>query len=153
MKNSTFGRKRDTRNLLIRNLATSVILYESVVTTAAKGRAVQPVVDRLMSIALSDDKLTARRRLLGHLTDSKAVDKLINELAGRYTGQTSGFTRRYNLPARSGDGAPQVMIQLTKTVLLEEKSPEKNKKSTDNAEVKTEEAPAEMNNAEGENNG
>lgn len=120
MNTTTFGRKRDQRNLLLRNLATSVILYESVTTTEAKGRTVQPIVDRLISIAKKNDKLTARRQLMAYLTDENAVTKVLNELTKRFEGTNSGFTRRYRLTPRAGDGAPQVMVQLTKTVLLDE---------------------------------
>lgn len=118
MNRSSFGRKRDQKDLLIRNLATSVILYESVVTTEAKARAVQPVVDRLIHLGLAEDRLSARRALLGYLPDQNAVNKIMGELVTRFEGRTSGYTRRYRLPARKGDGSPQALIQLTKTVLL-----------------------------------
>ncbi len=122
MSQSSFGRLRDTRELLIRNLATSVLLYESVTTTEAKGRAVQPVIDRLFRIARQSDKIAARRSLLGYITDENAVKKLLEELVPRLGDRTSGFTRRFRLPARLGDGAPQVIIQLTKTVLIDPKT-------------------------------
>lgn len=112
----SFGRKRDSRNLLLRNLATAVILYESVTTSEAKGRAVQPLIERLIRIAQTADALTARRQLLAVLTDEKAVAKVLEELTTRFSDRTSGFTRRLRLPARLGDGAPQVLVQLTKTV-------------------------------------
>lgn len=119
MNQSSFGRKRDQRNLMLRNLATSVILYESVTTTDAKGRAVQPIVDRLIRTGQSEDKLTARRKLMAYLTDEKAVNKILEELVTRFNDRQSGFTRRYQLPPRLGDGAPRVIVQLSKTVLLE----------------------------------
>lgn len=113
MNRSTFGRKRDSRNLLIRNLASSVILYESVTTTEPKARMVQPIVDRLIETGKKADKLTARRQLRAFLTDEKAVAKVLDELAPRFNDVTSGYTRRIAVAPRQGDGAPQAMIQLT----------------------------------------
>lgn len=136
MNKSSFGRNRDQRNLLIRNLATSVILYESVVTTAARGKVVQPVVDRLIRVGQNDDKITARRQLQSYILHPNAVDKILNELVHRYEGQTSGFTRRFHLPNRKGDGAPQVVIQLTKSVLLTKPAPSEPGKRTNNKNAK-----------------
>lgn len=110
------GRKRDQRRLLIRNLATSVILYESIVTSPAKARMVQPLIDRIMTIAKSDDSLTARRRLLAILLDENGVNKVLSELTLRYQNRTSGFTHRFNLPPRSGDGGEQVILQLVDAI-------------------------------------
>lgn len=122
MQKASFGRKKDSRNLMLRSLATSVILYESIITTDTKGRTVQPIVDRLLKIGQQEDKVNARRQLLAYLVDPKAVDKILNELVSRFGARSSGFTRRFRLPNRLGDGAPQVMIQLTETVRLEEPS-------------------------------
>lgn len=116
------GRKRDQRDLLVRSLATSVILYESIVTSGAKARMVQGVVDHLMTIAKSENKLVARRRLLGYLLDEKAVNKVLDELVTRLGDRTSGYTRRLRLQSRTGDGGDQALVQLVNTVLLDEKA-------------------------------
>ncbi len=118
MKPSSFGRKRDSRNLLLRNLAASVILYESVKTTAAKASSVQPIVEHLIHIGKTTDRLTARRQLLHYLPDEKAILKILDELTPRYKDQTSGYTRRYPLAPRLGDSAPLAVIQLTKNARL-----------------------------------
>src|SRR5687768_17037876 len=102
MPQSSFGRKRDSRNLMLRNLAASVILYETVTTTEAKARVVQPIVERLIKVGKQADKLTARRRLLAYLPEPTAVIKILDELVPRYADQSSGFTRKLPLPPRSG---------------------------------------------------
>lgn len=139
MSQTGLGRKRDQRNLLLRNLATSVILYESVTTTEAKARNVQPIVDRMIYLGQAEDKLTARRRLQAYLTDEKAVLKVLNELSERFNDRTSGFTRRFRLPARIGDGAAQAVIQLTKTVLVEAKPAKAAAKTEKTADAKASE--------------
>jgi large subunit ribosomal protein L17 len=113
MARSSFGRKRDDRTMLLRNLATSVILYESVMTTEARAREVQPIVDRLISQAKRLDRISAYRALKEVLTDENAVRKTLDELVGRFEGQASGFTRRMRVAPRAGDGAPRTLIQLT----------------------------------------
>ncbi len=120
MNKAHFGRNRDQLNLMLRNLVTSLIIYESITTTAPKGRAIQPIFDRLMRVAQGENKLTARRTLRAYLTTDAAVSKMLDELVTRFGDQQSGFTRRFRLPARLGDGAPQAIIQLTKTVLLDQ---------------------------------
>lgn len=120
MNKSSFGRLRDQRNILLRNLATSVILYESVVTTEAKGRSVQPFVERLISIAKKEDRLSARRQLMKHIFDEKAIHKLFDELVPRYADRTSGFTRRFRLSDRPGDGSPRMVVQLVDSVRFNE---------------------------------
>jgi large subunit ribosomal protein L17 len=119
MKMLKLNRSRDNRKLLLRNLTTGVILYESIITTPPKGRAVSAMIDRIMTIGLTDTPLVARRKLMAYLTDEQAVVKVLDELTKRYSEIKSGFTRRYALPPRKGDGAPQVVVQLTKTVLLD----------------------------------
>lgn len=119
------GRRRDFRKLLLRNLTTSVILHESVTTSEAKARAVQPIVERTIHLAqqYNDRPLTIRRRLLSYLTDEMAVKKVIEEIAPRYTDVTSGFTRRVTVGHRLGDNANQVAVQLTRNVIFDEAKP------------------------------
>jgi large subunit ribosomal protein L17 len=123
MVQSKFKRDRDQRQLLFRNLATSVILYESVITTEAKARAVQPIIERLISIGKESDQLRAKRRLSGFIPDKNAVKKILDELTIRYKDRSSGFTKRIRVMPRLGDGASQSMIQLTDTVLLQTPQP------------------------------
>ncbi len=136
MNQASFGRKRDQRNLLLRNLAASVILYESVTTTAAKARSVQPIVERLFKIAQNKDRLQAYRQLNAYLPEELSVRKLLDELVPRYKGTNSGYTRRYALPPRKGDGSPQTMVQLTKNIrLMEETKKSKPEKATTASEA------------------
>ncbi len=144
MKRSSFGRNRDDREQLLRNLATSVILYESVTTTETKARVIQPIVEHLIHIAKTDTPLMARRRLMSYLTDENAVNKVLDELTTRYSDKTSGFTRRFRLAPRLGDGAPQAIIQLTNSILFADNKPADAKTPAKaGAKVAKTEAPAE----------
>ena len=105
------GRKKEHRERTLRNLATSVVLYEKVVTTEAKAKAVTPMVERLISKALRGT-IAARREVKSLLFDSNAVTKLFEDLKERAANRTSGFVRLTKLPARPGDGSSMVQMEL-----------------------------------------
>lgn len=112
VKKVKLGSDKDHTTAIMRNLAMSVIIYEKVKTTAAKAKAVQPFVERLISIAKGNEKRHAIReieRLLQHDNSSK---KLIEVLSDKYKDRTSGFTRITKLGYRTGDNAPVVQIEL-----------------------------------------
>lgn len=112
VKKVKLGVDKDHTTALMRNLAMSVIIYEKIKTTSAKAKAVQPFVERLISIAKKKEKREAIReinRLLQHEDSSK---KLLDSLAEKYKDRNSGFTRITKLGYRSGDNAPVVQIEL-----------------------------------------
>jgi len=107
----TLGRKKAHRVSLMRNLATSLFLYESIKTTEAKAKELRSIVDRVITKAKPAD-LIATRHVNRILFDKNAVKKVINEIVPRYTKRTSGFTRIIKLNNRLGDRAPKVIIEL-----------------------------------------
>ena len=50
MWNRKFGRNADHRKAMLRNLATSVIMYGKVETTEAKAKDMRSVVDELITL-------------------------------------------------------------------------------------------------------
>lgn len=112
VKKVKLGSDKDHTTALMRNLAMSVIIYEKIKTTAKKAKAVQPFVERLITIAKTKEKIHAIReieRLLQHDNSSK---KLLEIIADKYKDRTSGFTRITKLGYRNGDNAPVVQIEL-----------------------------------------
>lgn len=103
-------RKKAPREALLRNLATSVILYEKVQTTQAKAKAVRPIVERLITTAKKND-LTARRQLLAVLYHKNAVKKALEVLGPRYKDRQGGYTRITKIGQRQGDGAKVAQIE------------------------------------------
>ena len=55
-------RKKGPREALLRNLATSIVLFEKVKTTKAKAKAVRPLVERMIT-AGKRGGLVSRRKL------------------------------------------------------------------------------------------
>ena len=114
-----FKLKRDVgaRKALLRNLATSVIDAERVVTTVPKAKAVKPVVERLITLA-KRDTLHSRRQAASVLLTPKSVKKLFDTLGTRFGQRNGGYTRIVRLGPRKGDGAEQAMIELVGSELV-----------------------------------
>ena len=128
------GRKKAHRSHMLRNLAASVILHEKVETTEAKAKEVKKIVESSITTA-KKQTLAARRQLAAIYFDNAVVAKLCDELAGRYSTRTSGYTRALRLGVRKGDGAATFMLNLIPEEKVETAKPAKAKK----AEAATEE--------------
>src|SRR5580765_4143034 len=111
--------KRDTagRDALLRNLATSVIEAERVVTTVPKAKAVRPLVEHMITLA-KQDTLHSRRQAAAVLRTPKSVKKLFDTLGTRFGQREGGYTRITRLGPRKGDGAEQAIIELVGSELV-----------------------------------
>ena len=111
--------KRDggSRKALLRNLATSVIDAERVVTTVPKAKAVKPLVEHLITLA-KRDTLHSRRQAAAVLNTPKSVQKLFDTLGTRFGQRSGGYTRIVRLGPRKGDGTEQAMIELVGSELV-----------------------------------
>ena len=110
-KTVKLDRKKAPREMMLKNLASSVLIYEKVKTTEAKAKAVRPLVEKAIGVAKVGD-LTARRRLIQTLPQKLAVKKAMEVLGERYQSRKGGYTRLVKLGNREGDGAPVVQIEL-----------------------------------------
>src|SRR5438132_12237917 len=118
-KRSGFKLKRDagSRNSLLKNLVTSVIENERIVTTVPKAKAAKPLVERMITLA-KRDTLHTRRQAAAFLATPKAVKKLFDKLGTRFGQRNGGYTRVVRLGPRKGDGAEQAMIELVGSELV-----------------------------------
>ena len=112
VKKTKLNRDKAHLNSMLRNLATSIILYEKVKTTQTKAKTVKPIVEKLISDAKHQSLSVAMRALNAYLSDKNASKKLIRELLKRYEKRQSGFLRIIPLGYRVGDAAPMVQIEL-----------------------------------------
>jgi large subunit ribosomal protein L17 len=110
-KNKILDRQKGPRELMLRNLASSVLIYEKVKTTSAKAKAVRSLVERSITAAKVGD-LSARRGLIKVLLQKNAVKKAMEVLGVRYKERKGGYTRLVKLGPRKGDGAEMVQIEL-----------------------------------------
>jgi large subunit ribosomal protein L17 len=107
----------DSRVALLRNLATSVIEQERVVTTVPKAKAVRPLVEKMITLAKTDS-LHTRRQAAAVLRTPASVKKLFDTLGTRFGQRNGGYTRITHLGPRKGDGAEQALIELVGSELV-----------------------------------
>jgi large subunit ribosomal protein L17 len=96
---------------LYRNLMISLIEHRRITTTITKARAVQPVMERLVSIARQDTP-HARRMALSKLSSKKAMRQLFTFAPQEYSTRNGGYTRITKLGPRKGDGAELAVLEL-----------------------------------------
>ncbi|HYW47919.1 MAG TPA: 50S ribosomal protein L17 [Bryobacteraceae bacterium] len=106
-----------SRNALLRNLTTSVILQERVITTVPKAKAVRPLVEKMITLA-KRDSLHTRRQAAAVLNTPASVKKLFDSLGTRFGQRNGGYTRITRLGPRKGDGAELAMIELVGSELV-----------------------------------
>lgn len=106
----TLDRKKGPREALLRGLAQSVVLYEKIKTTRAKAKAVQPIVERLVTTGKTGT-LAARRQIGAIMYHENAVKKVMEVLGPRYKERKGGYTRITLLGRRQGDGAEVVQLE------------------------------------------
>src|ERR1700674_4013997 len=105
------------RKSLLRNLTTSVILEERIITTVTKAKAVRPLVEKMITLAKADT-LHARRQAAAVLRTPASVKKLFDTLGTRFGQRNGGYTRIVRLGPRKGDGAEQAMLELVGSELV-----------------------------------
>jgi large subunit ribosomal protein L17 len=96
--------------MMMRNLVTSLLLYEKIITTAAKAKELRSVAEKMVTLAKRED-LSARRQAAEVVNDDKALRKLFETLGARYRDRSGGYTRITKLDYRMGDGAPLAAIE------------------------------------------
>src|ERR1700689_2930926 len=118
-KRSGYKLKRDagSRKALLKNLVTSVIEHERIVTTVPKAKAAKPLVEKMITLA-KRDTLHARRQAAAMLETPAAVKKLFDKLGTRFGQRNGGYTRVVRLGWRKGDGAEQAIIELVGSELV-----------------------------------
>ena len=104
--------ERDHLGLMLRNLATSVILHENVKTTKAKAKMVQPIVEKLITKAKTKNTRSAIQQIGKVVLDENASRKLLDVLKERYKDRPGGYTRIIKVGHRAGDAAEMVKLQL-----------------------------------------
>ncbi len=104
-------RPRAASKLLLRNLATSLVIYEKIQTTSSKAKAVQSLMEKLINAAKNKGESLAIRMLQEYMDSELGSKKIMEDLIKRYAERKSGFTRITPIKFRAGDAAPIVQIQ------------------------------------------
>lgn len=134
------GRTSSHRKALLRNLCTSFVLHERIITTLPKAKELRPFAEKAVTLGRraraareagqNEAALHATRQAAAYFfsgnagpeskkhkpnTDATAgvaaLKKLTGELADRFAERPGGYTRIFKLGPRKGDGAEMALIE------------------------------------------
>lgn len=135
------GRTSSHRKALLRNLCTSLILHERIVTTLPKAKELRPFAEKVVTLGRrisksrksgdSGDALNATRQAAAYFFAGNAdrdwskphlqkedrtagvaaLKKISNDLADRFADRPGGYLRILKLGRRAGDGAEMAIIE------------------------------------------
>ncbi len=120
-------RERDQRRALLKGLADSLIIHESIQTTLPKAKELVPYVEKLITKAKKGD-LHARRQLISDLQTIASAHKLIEEIAPKLKKRTSGHLRIEKEGFRRGDNAPLARVSFVDDIKTEAATEDKQAK-------------------------
>lgn len=115
-KGRKFGRERDQRRALLKGLATSLVEYGSIETTLPKAKEVVPYLEVLITKAKRGD-LHGRRQVIAGLSTIDIAQKLVDEIAPKLKGRTSGHLRITRTKLRLGDNAQMARVSFVDDIL------------------------------------
>jgi large subunit ribosomal protein L17 len=119
------GRNTAHRAALRKNFTVSVIRHERVVTTLTKAKALRPFVEKVITLARSNDPKTRLHRIrqaVSLLQDKDMVKKLFDVIGPRFANRAGGYTRILRMADyRIGDGGSKVVFELVENDVLERK--------------------------------
>ncbi len=116
-----FGRERDQRHALLKNLATSLIEQGAIETTVEKAKEVIPYVEPLITKAKVGD-LHSRRQIIAALCTISAAHKLVDEIAPQLKGRSSGHLRLTRTKLRTGDNAQLAKVSFVDDITVAEEA-------------------------------
>ena len=111
VKGKKLDRLKAPREAMLKNLASSIIIYEKVKTTEAKAKTVKPLLEKIITIAIKGG-LNGRRELIRLLPQPMAIKKAMDVLSVKYKDRRGGYSRIIKLGTRAGDNANMVQIEL-----------------------------------------
>ena len=109
-KGRKLGRQRDQRQALLKGLATSLVMEESIETTLPKAKELVRYIEKLITKAKKGN-LANRRAVIAGLSTQVAAVKLVDQIAPQLTGRTSGHVRVERTRLRVGDGAQMAIVE------------------------------------------
>jgi len=108
--NRKFGRTHNGRRALMKGLAVSLVRDGKIMTTEAKAKELRPFIEKMITRARTGG-LLSRRLLVARLGSEVSAEKLVKEIAPRYTGRDGGYTRITKLAPRAGDASSMAVIE------------------------------------------
>lgn len=114
MRHSVYGRKlsrtKNERRRLFQGLVKDLIKHGNIETSLAKAKAIQPMVDKLITKA-KKDKAGQFRTVQRTLADKGIATLFLGDVQTRFTNRSSGYTRIIRLGQQTGDATERVRLQ------------------------------------------
>lgn len=105
------GRSASHRDAMMRNMVTSFLKEEKVITTDIKAKLLKSLTDKMITLGKQGD-LHARRQVAMVVRDRTASKKLFEEISPRFQDRQGGYTRSVKIGNRHGDNAPISVVEL-----------------------------------------
>lgn len=105
------GRTSSHRDAMMRNMVTSLLDQERIVTTVAKAKEARRITDQMITLGKRGD-LHARRQAMAYIRSKSVVAKLFDQLSNQYSQRNGGYTRIIRTGTRLGDAAPMAILEL-----------------------------------------
>lgn len=113
------GRTTSHRIAMFRNMVTSLLNHERIVTTDAKAKEIRCVAEKMITLGKRGD-LHAQRQAAAYIREKSVVTKLFSTIAPRYKDRAGGYTRIIKLGQRLGDAASLSVIELVEEATAQE---------------------------------
>ena len=140
MRRQKLGRNTNQRKALFRSLANSVILYEKIVTTEPKAKAVRPILEKLISKAKQGD-IFSRRQVEASLANPNATRKMFDLLGPQFKDRSGGYLRITKLTSRAGDQAPMAKLEFVEEIKVPTQKIKAESAKTEKVETERKEKP------------
>ncbi len=125
-KGRQLGRTSTHKKAMLKNMVTSLMRHERIVTTVAKAKELRGVADRVityakhaaaaLAAATGDAKKAAglhqRRLAARYVNDADVLHTVFADYAQRYDQRPGGYTRIMRIGWRRGDAAEMAIIEL-----------------------------------------
>lgn len=111
LKGRKLSRTHAHRKAMFRNMVTSLLRHERIVTTVPKAKELRGVADRCITYA-KKGSLHHRRLAARYVQDKEVLHTLFTDYAERYENRPGGYTRIMRLGWRKGDAAEMAVIEL-----------------------------------------
>ena len=112
-KTFTLGRNKAQKKALMRSLANSLIIHESIRTTKAKAKVLRTIVEPIITRAKRGN-IFDKRCIAKVLYTKDAIKKIMEDVGPRFKERPGGYTGITKIGSRPNDGADMVRIELVK---------------------------------------
>ena len=105
------GRTSSHKKAMLRNMVTSFLKEEKIITTDAKAKELRSLAEKIITLG-KEGTLHARRLAMQVVRDKSTAKKIFDDISARFKERNGGYTRIVKVGNRVGDNAPISMIEL-----------------------------------------